>query len=100
MAGFALGGSIAVPGGALQGPWLCIRRVPGHGREEVAGWPARLWSRQQPEPAGLKRRCGCECRSLKLPSAWSPAGLFALEMLIVQLAPHLGLILFAYGDAA
>lgn len=100
MAGFALGGSIRVLRIALQGPWLCIQWVSGQGREEVAGWLVEPWSRQQPEPAGLKQRCGRKCRSLQLPSARSPAGLFALKIPKMQLTPHLDLILFAYRNTA
>lgn len=67
---------------------------------EVAGELAEPCSQQQPEPVGLKQRCGRKRRSLKLLGAQGLAGLLALEIPKMQLTPCLDLILFAYRNAA
>lgn len=58
--------------------------------------PAKPRSQQQPEPVGIKQRCGRKCRNLQLPGAQRLPGLVILKVPKMQLTPHLDLILFVY----
>lgn len=53
-------------------------------------------SQQQPEPVGIKQKCGHKCRNLQLPGAQRLPGLFTLKVPKMQLTPQLDLILFVY----
>lgn len=49
---------------------------------------------------GIKQSCVWQCRSLQFATAWSLAGLSALQMPETQLAPRLDLIVLVYQNAA